>query len=140
MNCAEFQKVLPYIIESGGNAEEQEHLRSCQVCSDLVSDLKYIADQAKLLVPMEDPSPRVWEGIRGALERKDFMRPGRSARRGLFKRNRFVPWVLVLTALLLAATWRFVQKMDPTAAAQPAIAAVELAPASPANLLRVTRP
>ncbi len=72
MNCAEFQKVLPYIIESGGNAEEEEHLRTCQVCSDLVRDLRYIADQAKLLVPMEDPSPKVWEGIRGTLERGGF--------------------------------------------------------------------
>ncbi|HYY69352.1 MAG TPA: hypothetical protein VE734_06445 [Terriglobales bacterium] len=75
MNCAEFQKVLPYIIETGGNAEEEAHLRSCAVCSDLVEDLKYIAEAAKLLLPMHDPGPRVWNGIRGALEREGLVRP-----------------------------------------------------------------
>ena len=68
MTCAEFQKVLPYIIESGGNQEEEGHLNTCKVCSDLVQDLRYIAEQAKLLVPMEDPNPRVWNGIQKSLE------------------------------------------------------------------------
>ena len=68
MTCAEFQKVLPYIIESGGNHEEEQHLQSCKICSDLVQDLRYIAEQAKLLVPMEDPSPKVWDGIQRSLE------------------------------------------------------------------------
>ena len=67
MTCAEFQRVLPFIIEAGGNAAEEEHLRSCKVCGDLVADLRYIAEQAKLLVPMEDPSPRVWSRIQKAL-------------------------------------------------------------------------
>ena len=70
MTCAEFQKVLPFIIDSGGNADEEAHLKSCPVCSDLVADLKYIAEQAKLLVPMVDPSPRVWAGIEASLERE----------------------------------------------------------------------
>ncbi len=81
MTCSEFQKVLPYIIESGGNAEEEAHLKSCAVCADLVQDLKYIAEQAKLLVPMEDPSPRVWTGIRSALEREGLVRPVRGTAR-----------------------------------------------------------
>ena len=75
MNCAEFQRLLPNIIESGGNAEEEAHLRSCAVCSDLVQDLRYIAEAGKLLLPMQDPSPRVWNGIRGALEREGLVRP-----------------------------------------------------------------
>jgi len=75
MNCAEFQKVLPYIVETGGNAEEEAHLKSCAVCSDLVQDLRYIAEAAKLLLPMQEPSPRVWRGIRGALEREGLVRP-----------------------------------------------------------------
>jgi len=69
MTCAEFQKVLPYIIDSGGDAEHQTHLESCPVCSDLVADLRYIAEQAKLLVPMEDPPQRVWSGIEKSLQR-----------------------------------------------------------------------
>jgi len=75
MNCAEFQEVLPYIMETGGNAEEEAHLKSCAVCSDLVQDLRYIAEAAKLLLPMQEPSPRVWGGIRGALEREGLVRP-----------------------------------------------------------------
>jgi len=75
MNCAEFQRLLPNIIESGGNAEQEVHLRSCAVCSDLVQDLRYIAEAGKLLLPMQDPSPRVWNGIRGALEREGLVRP-----------------------------------------------------------------
>ncbi|HZQ93071.1 MAG TPA: hypothetical protein VFA60_14865 [Terriglobales bacterium] len=74
MNCNEFQKSLPYIIETGGNAEEEAHLSTCPVCSDLVRDLRYIAEQAKLLVPMHDPSPKVWQGIQASLEREGLRR------------------------------------------------------------------
>lgn len=80
MTCAEFQAVLPYIIDNGGNAEQQEHLRQCAVCADLVSDLKYIAEQAKLLVPMMEPPTKVWDGIKSSLQReglvKDLARGG----------------------------------------------------------------
>ena len=82
MNCAEFQRGLPYIIDGNGSAEEEEHLRSCKVCADLVQDLRYIAEQAKLLVPMEEPSPRVWNGISKTLEREGLVKPA-PARRGL---------------------------------------------------------
>ncbi len=77
MTCAEFQKVLPYIIDGEGSAEEQEHMQTCPVCSDLVADLRYIADVAKLLVPMEDPNPRVWQGIEKAIAREGLAKPAR---------------------------------------------------------------
>ena len=80
MNCAEFQKSLPEIIEGSGNAEQQTHGQTCPVCSDLVQDLKYIAEQAKLLVPMHDPSPRVWAGIQNSLEREGLVRPATAGR------------------------------------------------------------
>lgn len=67
MTCAEFQEVLPYIIDGGGTEEQQHHLAGCGVCADLVADLRHIAECAKLLVPMENPSPRVWEGIQRSL-------------------------------------------------------------------------
>ncbi|HEU5401286.1 MAG TPA: hypothetical protein VFU86_08015 [Terriglobales bacterium] len=82
MTCAEFQRALPYIFDTGGNTEQEEHLRECPVCADLVADLKYIADQAKLLVPMEDPSPRVWEGLQKSLEREGLVKSA-PARRSL---------------------------------------------------------
>ena len=106
MSCAEFQKVLPYIIETGGNAEEEQHLRECPVCSDLVQDLRYIAEQAKLLVPMEDPSPRVWDGIKGSLEREGMIRPAR-ARGRLLGSKSSLPWIGVLGAVILVAFGTF---------------------------------
>src|SRR5512142_1682489 len=80
MTCAEFQKVLPFIIDSGGDPEQEAHLQSCPVCKGLVADLKYIAEQAKLLVPMVDPGPKVWSGIQLSLEREGLVRPSGTVR------------------------------------------------------------
>jgi hypothetical protein len=82
MNCQEFQQVLPHIIETGGDAEQEAHLQSCQACSELVRDLKYIAEQAKLLLPMRDPSPRVWSNIQQSLEREGRVQEDRMSRQG----------------------------------------------------------
>jgi hypothetical protein len=65
--CAEFQEQLPELFESGVDLKEQEHLKTCEQCSALVSDLEYIAQQAKLLLPIHDPSPAVWENIQSSL-------------------------------------------------------------------------
>ncbi len=103
--CAEFQKALPYIIESGGNAEQEEHLRTCGNCSDLVADLKYIAECAKLLVPMNDPSPRVWEGISKSLEQEGLVRKATPRGRLLTPNasSRWGPtaWMISVAALVL---------------------------------------
>ena len=77
MNCVDFQRVLPEVMESGGGTEETAHLHSCAICSDLVQDLKYIAEAARMLVPMQDPSPRVWESIEKSLEHEGLIRPSR---------------------------------------------------------------
>jgi hypothetical protein len=82
MNCQQFQRVLPQIIESGGNPEEEDHLKSCPACSELVRDLKYIAEQAKLLLPLHDPNPRVWNNIQESLSREGLVREGRMSLRG----------------------------------------------------------
>jgi hypothetical protein len=80
MNCQQFQETLPEILENGGNEEEQGHLRTCKDCAVLVQDLDYIAGQAKLLMPMYDPSPRVWAGIEQSLQREGLLREGRTPR------------------------------------------------------------
>ena len=69
MTCTEFHNVLPYIIDSDPTAEEHAHLDSCPVCSDVVTDLKYIAQIAKFLLTFEEPPARVWHTIRQKLER-----------------------------------------------------------------------
>lgn len=69
MTCSELQQVLPFIIESGGTAEEKAHLRECPSCASLVADLSYIAAQARSLLPMqEDPDPSVWEKIESRMK------------------------------------------------------------------------
>ncbi|WP_254062045.1 hypothetical protein [Acidobacterium sp. S8] len=67
MNCAEFQEKLPELFESGANVSQEEHVQGCETCSALVRDLEYIAAQAKLLLPIHDPSPVVWDNIQSAI-------------------------------------------------------------------------
>lgn len=68
MNCAEFQERLPELFESGTDLSNDEHLKSCENCAALVRDLQYIAQQAKLLLPLHDPSPAVWDNIQSAIQ------------------------------------------------------------------------
>ena len=112
MNCQQFQEVLPYIIESGGGAENEEHLQTCPSCAALVQDLRYIAEQAKLLLPMHDPNPRVWNNIEQSLQREGLLE-GRMSLPGHLTKNStaqaqtksWTPlgWALALTATILFA-------------------------------------
>jgi len=75
ISCAEFQEHLPELF--GGPAEGvaidpalQAHLDTCENCSALVRDLRYIADQARLLLEPaeEEPSDNVWSNIQTKLK------------------------------------------------------------------------
>lgn len=70
MNCAEFQEKLPELFESGANVSRDEHVLGCENCAALVRDLEYIATQAKLLLPIHDPSPTVWDNIQTAIRKE----------------------------------------------------------------------
>jgi hypothetical protein len=99
------------MIESGGNDEEAAHLHSCPACADLVQDLKYIADAAKLLLPMHDPNPRVWSNIEQSLYREGLLPEGRMARLGhnltaLPAQNKSwtrIGWALAMAAVVIFA-------------------------------------
>ena len=65
--CNEFQQQLPEFFDSGTDILDDPHLKTCENCSSMVRDLEYIAAQAKLLFPIHDPSPAVWENIHSAL-------------------------------------------------------------------------
>lgn len=69
MTCEEFERVLPE-LEGGRTLEQDEHLQTCPACSDLVSDLNAISEQARLLRESEEPSPRVWNSIEIALRQE----------------------------------------------------------------------
>ena len=75
MNCVELQRLLPDIMEDGRTAEQAAHLQSCPECSGLVSDLKMISQQARLLQSIDEPSPRVWNSIEVALRAEGLIRP-----------------------------------------------------------------
>lgn len=103
MNCEQFQRVLPQIIENGGNEEQEAHLLSCDACSELVRDIKYIAEQAKLLLPLRDPNPRVWNNIQESLAREGLIQEGRMSLMGqpadASKKKDWTPGGIVLAAL-----------------------------------------
>ena len=86
MNCQQFQETLPYIIESGGGGDDESHLQECESCASLVRDLRYIAEQAKLLLPMHDPNPRVWNNIEQSLQREGLLE-GRMPPLGHIQKN-----------------------------------------------------
>jgi hypothetical protein len=103
MTCTEFQSVLPFIIETGGSATEEEHLKTCKVCSDLVADLRYIAEAAKLLVPMKEPDERVWNEIQKSLEREGLVKPA-GIRKGMLGFHA-VLWILAFGAVAQLVSW-----------------------------------
>ena len=65
--CAEFQSHLADLLGEGQDLSVQPHVKSCENCASLVHDLQYIAQQAKLLLPLHDPSPEVWSRIESSL-------------------------------------------------------------------------
>jgi hypothetical protein len=80
MTCAEFQDALPELFETQSDLSGHEHLKSCENCAALVRDLQYIASQARLLLPIHDPSPGVWDHIQQAI-RQDKPEPPAAARK-----------------------------------------------------------
>ena len=73
MTCEEFERVLPE-LGGGHSFEQDEHLKSCSACSDLVADLESISQQARLLKDSEEPSPWVWNSIEVALREEGLIR------------------------------------------------------------------
>jgi hypothetical protein len=74
MTCAEFQQVLPDLLEGNRSKEQQAHLKSCPACSGLVADLDLISREARELQEWNEPSPRVWNSIEIALRREGLIR------------------------------------------------------------------
>ncbi|MHB1022142.1 MAG: hypothetical protein ACYC46_14425 [Acidobacteriaceae bacterium] len=67
-DCAEFQQQLPDILAAGEiDISDHPHLKTCANCAALLRDLQYIAETAKQLLPVHDPSPDVWSHIQNAL-------------------------------------------------------------------------
>ena len=103
MTCEELQRVLPE-LEGVAGFELEQHLRSCSSCSELVSDLKALSQQASLLESAdEEPSPRVWASIESVLRQEGLIREPRPQLAVVpprASRWRF-PWMIPALATLL---------------------------------------
>jgi hypothetical protein len=68
--CAEFQASMPQRIGAGEDLQTDPHMLTCERCSSLVRELEYIAEAARLLIPIEEePRDELWSNIQLAIER-----------------------------------------------------------------------
>jgi hypothetical protein len=140
MNCADVQQVLPEIIDGGQDSEFQAHLKSCPLCSELVSDLELIASEARQLADVYEPAPRVWVKIAAELRAEVIIReagatPARPVLVPRTGRGRNAWWLVPVAAVLVVAGAYFSKsKQPPTVATNPAV----VAPASSTQANNVT--
>lgn len=79
MNCVDVQQVLPEIMDGSPSTEFQAHLKSCPICSELVSDLELIASEARQLAETDEPAQRVWVKIAAELRAEGIIREPETA-------------------------------------------------------------
>jgi len=142
MTCADVQRVLPELLDGAPDGAFQTdfdiHVKSCPACSDLVSDLKLIASEARQLAATEEPAPRVWVRIAAELRTEGLIREPESApTRPILvptsprRRRRWSAWWLapVTAALLAAGSYVVSRKPAPQVAKQQAPATPMTSPA-----------
>jgi hypothetical protein len=131
MKCSDVERLLPDIIDgttADGSApgsawtvadqylEIQSHLKSCPDCSELVSDLKWIASESRQLSNSEEPAPRVWVRIAAELRAEGIikdseMEPGRAPARPAIapaRQHRWSAWWLAPAAIAILAAGSYV--------------------------------
>jgi hypothetical protein len=112
ISCKEFEQVLPEMVDGESvGAEAQAHGRSCPTCSVLLRDLQAIVSEARQMAASEEPSPRVWIGVRQALEAEGIIRKARREHRLLdfFAMPRWRPvWApLAVAAALIVGVFLY---------------------------------
>jgi hypothetical protein len=123
MTCSDVERLLPELLDGAPDgvfppdsapfqAAFDIHVKSCPDCSDLVSDLKLIASEARQLEATEEPAPRVWLQIAAQLRAEGLIRepaavPGRPILVPASPRRQWSAWWLVPVAagLLAAASY-----------------------------------
>ena len=83
-SCSDVERILPELLDGGPEgaivgtrlaaSDLDAHLKSCPACSDLLSDLKLIASEARQLAATEEPPPRVWVRIAAELRAEGLIR------------------------------------------------------------------
>jgi hypothetical protein len=67
-SCEAFQAQLPELIGSGESLADHPHLHNCELCRALLAELETIADAARKLFPIEEPSDDLWEQIESKIK------------------------------------------------------------------------
>jgi len=74
MNCEEFEREMEELDDDSNLSPTLEaHRRICASCSELVEDLNYIRQEARQMLPLEQPHDRVWQQIRKRLKEAELI-------------------------------------------------------------------
>lgn len=107
MTCSDVERRLPDIMDATDDTEFQSHLKICPACSELVSELMWIASEASELAEADEPPARVWVKIAAELRAEGLIRDPESApARPILlptPRRRWNAWVLAPVALAALA-------------------------------------
>jgi hypothetical protein len=71
IGCHQFQEQLADLIGSGEDASAHPHLQTCENCRALLAELQVIADAAKQLLPIEQPTEDLWDRIELAIKKEE---------------------------------------------------------------------
>lgn len=122
MTCSDVERVLPEFLDGASDSafptDFQAHVKSCPACSDLVSDLKLIASEARQLAATEEPAPRVWVRIAAELRAEGLIRepesaPVRPVLVPVSARRQWKAWWLAPVAAALVAAGSYVVSHKP---------------------------
>jgi len=129
MKCSDVDRILPDIvdgvsIEGSQHQDVQSHLRTCPDCSELVSDLKMIATEARHLSDCEDPPARVWVRIAAELRAEGLIREPELAQpvRMPGRQRRWNPFWLAPVAVAIVAAGSYMLIHRPAQTTSPAVA------------------
>lgn len=113
MTCADFEKILPDVVEGVRSIDQESHLKSCPSCLDLVADLELIFREARQLEGLYEPSPRVWNSIEATLRQEGIIRAPKPALVPPFRRSWASAWIMApAVAVILLAVGLFYQRQS----------------------------
>jgi hypothetical protein len=71
MSCAEFQAQLPELIGTGEDISAHPHVQDCELCRAFLTELETIAEAARQLFPIVEPSEKLWKNIESAIQKEE---------------------------------------------------------------------
>ncbi len=71
LSCEQFQALLPELIGSGVDINRHPHMRSCDLCRELLAELETIAEAARQLFPTVEPPDDLWNQIESAIRKEE---------------------------------------------------------------------